>query len=383
MTVPETAGGRGPDAAWDAMPLGDGIVRVDVLTHIPSVLRELGLDPAAVIAESGLDPGIFDDPANEVPMWTLGRLLQIAATSSGCAHVGLLIGQRSRALGAMGLVGRLVWNSPDLGTALRNLTGHLHLRDRGAVAPLLVSDGVASLGYEIYQPNVEACDQICDLVMAIASKIVRSLCGPIWRPHEVLFAHREPADPRPLHRFFGVPLRFDAGSTAVLFPAQWLEHPIEGADPIDFRELSRRVDALERRMTGELVSDLRPMLRVILMSGMRSVDELAERLSRHRRTLNRRLRAHGTSLHRMIEEVRSEMARQLVENTRMSLTDIAATLGYSEPSAFTRAFRRWKGKSPKAWRNDHGAGARRQAASGPAAYARRARPRRAAQARWP
>lgn len=349
----------------------EGTARVDAVAHVPAVLRELGLDPDAAIARAGLDPRTFDDPANEIPMASLGRLFALAAARSGCPHVGLLVGERS-GLGSLGLVGLLARHSPDLGAALRNLTTHLHLRDRGAVAPLLVSDGLASLGYEIYEASLEGGDQICDGALAIGMNLIRALCGRRWRPSEVLFAHRQPADLRPFQRVFDAPLRFDAERTAIVFPAKWLEHRTEGADAALYRELACRVDALEARMGGDLVAELRPLLRVILLAGKGSVDEVAERLSMHRRTLNRRLRTRGTSLRRLTEEIRSEIARHLVRDTRMPLIEVAETLGYADASAFTRAFLRWTGRPPSAWRKEPqpGSVAKCQAPARAAVYAR-------------
>ena len=381
MKYPQTPGDTG--SSPDPPPVAEGIVRVDAIAHLPAVLRDLGLDPDATLRGLGVDPAVFDDPANDIPIATLGRLLRVAASRSGCAQVGLLVGARS-GLGHQGVVGLLVRHSPDVGTALRNLTAHLHLRDRGAVAPLLVSDGAASLGYEIYQPNVEGGGQICDGAMAIATNILRALCGRAWRPSEVHFAHRAPADLRHHRRFFGAPIRFDADRTALVFASKWLGHRIGGADPAIFRRLTSRVDALEGRANADLPAQIRRMLRVILLTGKGSVDELAGRLAIHRRTLNRRLQAQGTSLHRLVEEIRSEIARQLVGNTRMSLTDVAATLGYADASAFTRAFRRWTGGLPSVWRKAAvpGPDANCQAGNGAAVYAPRPRPRSGSPVRW-
>jgi AraC-like DNA-binding protein len=353
------------------------VLSIDAITHVPAVLRGLGLDPAALIAATGLAPRVFDDPLNEIPVTSLGRLLALASKASGCGHVGLLIGRRS-GTASLGLLGSLVRHSPDVGTALRNLTSHLHLRDRGAVAPLLVTNGIASLGYEIYQQGVEAGDQICDGSLAIAMNVMRELCGAAWRPMEVRFAHRPPAQRAPFRLVFDAPLRFNAERSALVFPASWLEHRTPGADPELHAVLTRRVAALERAQAHDLVDDLRRMLREMLLSGRGSVGDAARRLSLHRRTLNRRLRARGTSLRRLLGETRFETARQLVENTRLPLTEIAATLGYADASGFTRAFQRWTGAVPSAWRRKHAWAdvANCQAAARPSPYAAAARQRR-------
>jgi AraC-like DNA-binding protein len=364
--------------------VADGLLRVDAITHVPAVLREIGLDPIAALASVGLDPQIFDDPGNEIPIDGLGKLFAHAVAASGCDHLGLLVGERTDPI-SLGLVGRLIQHAPDVGTALRNLSKHVHLRDRGAVVPVLMANGIATLGYEIYQPDVDAGDQICDASMAIGVNIMRGLCGSGWRPLEVQLAHRRPADLGPLHRVFGARLHFDADRTALVFSSKWLDFQPRAADPARFRELADQIAAAESVLASDLVSDLRRMLRVVLLTGKGSVEEVAERLAIHRRTLNRRLRVRGTSLHQLTQETRFEIARQLVENTRMPLTDIAMALGYADASAFTRAFRRWAGRAPSDWRREPRASgvANGQAVSGADAYVHRPSLQREGNGRWP
>ena len=106
---------------------------------------------------------------------------------------------------------------------------------------------------------------------------------------------------------------------------------------------------------GEDFADvLRRLLRTELLRGECSVADLAEQCMIHRRTLSRRLRAEGTAFRRLSDEVRFEIACRLLLNPRMTLAQIATTLGFSEASAFTRAFRRWSGQTPTAWRAAHG-----------------------------
>ena len=98
---------------------------------------------------------------------------------------------------------------------------------------------------------------------------------------------------------------------------------------------------------------LRRLLRTELLRGECSVDDLAQQCMIHRRTLSRRLRAEGTAFRRLSDEVRFEIACRLLLNPRMTFCQIATTLGFSEASAFTRAFRRWSGQTPTAWRAGH------------------------------
>jgi AraC-like DNA-binding protein len=113
---------------------------------------------------------------------------------------------------------------------------------------------------------------------------------------------------------------------------------------------------------GPLVQQVYRALRVLLLTGKSSGDDLAGMLSMHRRTLNRRLRAEGMTIQQVLDETRFAVARELLAGSRVSLDDVAATLGYSGVSAFMRTFRRWSGTTPGRWRRE---AARRPDAAGP------------------
>jgi len=92
------------------------------------------------------------------------------------------------------------------------------------------------------------------------------------------------------------------------------------------------------------------VLRAALMTGHAGADEVAALFSMHSRTLNRRLGAFDTSFRKLVDEGRFAIARELLEGTALDVGGIAGALGYADASAFTRAFRRWSGTTPAAWR---------------------------------
>jgi AraC-like DNA-binding protein len=101
---------------------------------------------------------------------------------------------------------------------------------------------------------------------------------------------------------------------------------------------------------GPLSDDLRRVLRTELLKDTCSASAVARLFSMHRRTLNRHLSTEGLAFRRIADQVRFEIACELMTKTDMALGQIAAVLRYSELSAFTRAFRRWSGQAPSAWR---------------------------------
>ena len=90
--------------------------------------------------------------------------------------------------------------------------------------------------------------------------------------------------------------------------------------------------------------------RLLLLDGRNSGDDVAQMLSMHRRTLNRRLKDHGTTFQHVLDEVRFSIARQYLANSDISLDDLAASLGYAGVSPFMRTFQRWTGTTPGRWR---------------------------------
>lgn len=313
------------------------------------MLRGLGADPAEVLTEAGFDPALFADPDSLISYAARSRLVAHCVARTGCRHFGLLVGQHGR-LSSLGLVGFLVQNAPDVGTALESLVRYLHLHVRGAATSLAVHGDSAILGYDIYQPHVAATDQIGDGAVATMFNILRSLCGPEWKPTEVLFAHRKPLDVGPFRRFFRAPLRFDAEQNAVVFAARWLSRRLPQADPELRRLLQKQIDALEARHRGDFPGQVRALLRTALLTGHGSADQVAALFSMHSRTLNRRLSEFGTSLRELVDEGRFEIARQMLQDSTADVNRIAASLGYADASAFTRAFRRWSGTTPAVWR---------------------------------
>jgi AraC-like DNA-binding protein len=131
-----------------------------------------------------------------------------------------------------------------------------------------------------------------------------------------------------------------------------LDHRLPGTDPDLLRLLQTQVDALEAEYGDDLPGQVRHVLRTALLTDHARSDQVAKLLSVHSRTLSRRLNACGTSFQELLDEGRFEIARQMLEDTRVEGHQIAETLDYADASAFTRAFRRWSGITPTQWRKN-------------------------------
>jgi len=327
----------------------DGVVRVGPLLGVPAVLCELGCEPRTVLDSAGVKPAQFEDADTEISYVAASRLLERCVAATGCQHFGLLVGQRAGP-SSLGIAGFMLRSAADVSTALRGLVQHLDLHDQGGVPTLLTRGGVTLLGYAIHQSGAEATDQIYDLSITVACNIMRGLCGQSWNPTEVLFARRQPLDLEPYRRFFRAPLHFNADQSAVAFPARWLDHKNPCADPLLHHYLEKEATALHALRSDNIIGDLRGLLRKSLLAHKCTVTDVARQLCIHERTLNRKFHNEGTSFRHELDDIRYEMARQLLADSAMPIARIATTLNYADVSAFSRAFKRWAGITPALWR---------------------------------
>jgi AraC-like DNA-binding protein len=326
------------------------MLRIGATIGLPAVLRDLGAEPARLLAEVGLELALFDNPDNLLSFSARGRVMEHCAARTGCQHLGLLVGQRA-SLQSLGLVGSLVKYSADLGTALRSLVRFFRHHTLGARATLTVDGQLAYFGYQFVQPGTKGADQVGDGALAVMLNIMQSLCGPGWKPSQVIFAHRKPENVEPFRQFFRAPLLFNAEQNALVFLAEWLTYRLPGDDPELRRQLTEQIKALEARNPDSFPEQVRSVLRAALLTDRASADHVASLFSVHRRTLNRRLNEDGISFKDLVEEQRYEIARQSLLDTDLQVGDVAALLGYADASAFTRAFRRWSGAAPAEWRS--------------------------------
>jgi AraC-like DNA-binding protein len=325
------------------------LVGIGALMAVPGLLREHGVDADLLLAEFGIDSAYLTDSANTIAFATMGQLVARCAAATACPHFGLLAGERGSA-SVLGPVGFLLQSSPDVRTALRGMSAHYRVHNPGAVINLDERDDYVALSYRILPREIEGSEQILDGAMAILFNMMRKLCGTTWLPAQARFARPRPHDLEPYRRLFHSTLLFDERETAILFVKDWLERTPPGADPMLHQMMQRQVDDLELSVEDGLASQLRRLLPALIAGEHASLAAMAQRLHLTSRTLNRRLAAEGTTFAHLLEETRRDMACQLLETTQMPAFQIGDSLGYANPSAFTRAFERWTGVAPSQWR---------------------------------
>lgn len=329
-------------------PLSEGLMRVSILTALPALLHKLGHAPEPMLAELGIEPGLLDDAENLLPFHQVGSLLHHCVQRTGCQHLGVLLGQYG-GMATLGLVGELSRHSPDVGSALRTAIKYLHHHDQGGMPVLMTQGKLAVFAYEIYARNIPAAEQILAAALTIMLQIMRELCGAHWRPAGVIFPFCAPHDVEAYARVFQLRPQFDAERAALIFPLSCLRQPLQGADPEVRQTLVRCLQEVEVKCAPSAPR----LVHGMLSRGEATLAALAQARALSKRTLSRRLHEQGASFRQLKQDARMDKACQLLRDTENTIADIASSLGYAGASPFTRAFRRWAGVTPSAWRLKH------------------------------
>lgn len=324
-------------------------VRVGPLVNLPDILVSLGHPPKPIFEKSGFTLSQFQDPDNKIPFIAGSKLLARCVAETGAHHLGLLLGERSEP-SHLGIAGYLLRVAPDVATALKSLLDFLSLHDEGGIPTLETNGKVTSLGYAIHLSDTEATEQIYDLSIVMIYKIMQGLCGEKWKPTEIFLMRQSPENLSLYKKFFRVPIHFNTDSSAVAFPSHWLDQSISFADSLLYNHLKKEAQEMLASQDVDLTTELRQLLRQCLMEDACKISNIAQQLGIHERTLNRRLKAEGTTFRQELEQVRYTVSRQLLSATHASVDEISLSLGYADATAFSHAFKRWSGLPPVQWR---------------------------------
>ena len=311
-----------------------------------------GGSPERVLAAAGLAADDLADLDRMLDVARIVALFDAAARESGDDCFGLHLGEHYD-FAAMGALTYAVLNAPTVETALRNFERYGRTHVTGGAGIVVERDGAeARLAYDVGSADREICRQHAEGAALVGVKLLRRLVGPDWRPRHVLFGHARPRDTGEHARLLGAPLRFGAPvMAAVTFPAADLERPVPGADRGLLPIVERHLDELlaSGAASDDWVDGVRGAIVASVCDGPPGIAAIAKRLGLSVRTLQRRLGEEGVVFKTLVDEIRRDLALRYLASGKSDLTEIAFLLGYSELSAFDRAFRRWTGSTPRAF----------------------------------
>lgn len=325
-------------------------VRLASFDGIREAALELGVDPEPVFRRNGLPVAIDANPDARVPYIALINTLNTLADITSTPHFGLLVARR-QPLTTMGLLGAVAAEAPTVGQAISDIGDHLKVHINGARAICEVEKEIATWRIAVDLEGAPDLKQKHLLSVGLGFNILRQLLGPGWLPSRVQFDHAQPEDVRPYKQFFRCPVLFGQEFSCLCFPHEVLQRGNAEKNVSDYGQLKSALAISQQLLEGGFADLFHSTIREAIEMGTLSLENVAAALDISPRTLHRRLREElGTNFREASDKIRIQLGMKYIRNTTLPLSDISGILGYSELAAFSRAFKRKVGCSPRQWR---------------------------------
>ena len=312
-------------------------------------LGRLGYDTESVLAGAGLLRADLDDPDGRIPCAVTGALLSQAMRQRPLANLGLRIAAATP-IGAFPLIDYLIVTSEGVGAGLKQFARYSRLVGSPALPRVLDDEEPIRIVYE-GAPNPFAFE----FGIALCILHLREETDDRLRVEQVSFAHR-PDDRAEIERVLGCPVRAEAGWNGWTMSRRAWTLPFRRRDPILRELLEHQADEIVARLPAmsALALEVRRVLASRVAGGDTRIGAVARALTKSTRSLQRQLAGEGLSYQELVDLTRKEAAQRYLADTSLPIAEVAYLLGYSEPAAFHRAFKRWNGATPHAFRLERG-----------------------------
>jgi AraC-like DNA-binding protein len=331
--------------------------RQSFLASMGQMFRRLlelhGLDAVAIAQAAGLDLAAIPTPGERIEVDKIDAILRGAIPLISDPAFGLKAA-RCWHPSELGVLGYAWLSSSTLRTGLERAVRYSRLVGERGITEIEDTKQGLKVRFWAKRGNpavVPVAAVFADIVMALLLDLCRMNAGSALRPVAATL-HRPKPDPADAYeRFFGCPVRFGIEENTFVLSAKDADRPLPSAN----RQLGAAFDKmlteeLARLDKSDVVSRCRAEVIGQLPSGAGTEKDTAKQLHMSPRTLQRKLAEANTTYLQLVDDTRKDLALRYIEDSRRSFTDITFSLGFSQPSAFTRAFKRWTGLSPSDYR---------------------------------
>jgi len=336
------------------MKLGD--ISVSYVRALLGTVDALGGDAASLASQFNLSEAKLSQPEGRISIPRFMRLGFAAIEQTGRGDLGIEMGRRVK-IPFLGLTGFLAMTAKDIEAACKVIAHYERLSStncRGQSSFYLENGkGVASF-YSI-SPYNEYNLFVVDSVLSSQHKVIEWLCGRTGAVERVEVEFERPEHGDAHEAYFQCPVVFGAQRNALIIKRDALSWPLLQHDKNAFLNLQgiceeRLIKATKDRSLSEKVMD---EISPLLEGQTPSIEQVADSLGMPPWTLRRKLQEHGTSFQNLLNNTRKSLAETYMRDTDLAIGEIAYLLGFSSPTAFQRAFKRWTDESPGAYRKMH------------------------------
>lgn len=331
------------------------LVVVSFLRDLVFFAASRGVDPRQLCERAGVTPAMLAAPDDMADGRFAGDLWAAACKATGDPDLGLKLGAAAH-LSSLGLVAPVLLHCPSLRLALGKLADYSRLLSSSFAIDVVDLDRQRSAIQFRLLPHdsyiARAPRQPMECIAAATSTGCSQLLARPLRLLEVHFRHPDPVDAKAHGALFRVPVHFGREVDQLLLEPMELDRPVVLADPTMLAQHEARARGMlaERGQGDGVVARVRKALGVLLRGDLPSIEDVADRLATSPRSLQRALADEGTTFRELLDDVRKELAIGHLRDPAIGVAQIALLLGFSEPSAFHRSFKRWTGTTPSQFR---------------------------------
>jgi AraC-like DNA-binding protein len=325
----------------------EGTLSARMVVRVLAFCRARGHDVGAICARAGVTESALTVPDARVPYAMAARVGEIALAVTGDDDFGLHLATDVRDTANFDAATLLLMASPTVRVALERMVAHQRYWGDGDRATLVRERGGLVVRYLLKGAEGAYARHADECAMAEIAIGVRFLTGMPLHPRAIRFRHRAPRSLGEHRAVFGCPLAFGARHTEAAFDDAVLDAPMKHASDVFFAIFEKQVEQALARLppTCRASEVVRAAARGALGGGLCTLAGTARAVGASPRTMQRRLRAEGTSFADVVDALRQEMARAYLDRG-VPIAEVAKLLGYADTTAFHHAFRRWTGSSP-------------------------------------
>ncbi|WP_166264521.1 AraC family transcriptional regulator [Marinobacter caseinilyticus] len=321
-----------------------------MLRLIYQAMKTKGIDTDTIFTRLGVDEAYVYTEQLRTPHSAQPYFWQVVEDVSGDPDIGLHLGQLLPVYKGQ-VLEYLFLSSPTFGEGLRRAQNYQRLLSDAANTDFLVEGDEACMVLDTASDEVSRLQHFNECFVQGLLIFFRSITEGRFYCSRIEFEHQRERGADHAREILGCEVVFGAKENRMYFPATLLAHPSPHAEPelLDLHErfASEQVARLEKK---DIVGQVERIVAELLDSGEVTLNAVAERLGIKPRTLRTRLTEAETSFNQVLADFRYRLARQLLATTDESIDEIVYLTGFSEPSTFYRAFKRWSGMTPIEYR---------------------------------
>ncbi|MEO7362609.1 MAG: AraC family transcriptional regulator ligand-binding domain-containing protein [Gemmatimonadaceae bacterium] len=311
-----------------------------------------GAHRAALLSNAGINATVLHNHFERIPLLQYAALLAECArvcedpalaihfaTSTNCADLSIIALICAACLDvqeAVEMLDRYGRIALDVG----GIDGNHHYKLKHTPAGTWLIDNRQHFGQ---------CPSLTEITLVRMATNVRRMFDPSF-VRAVHFAHSAPGQRAEYERVLGVPVHFDMVHNGILFDPEWLKQPLAKAPRYSLAVLTAHADALlaQLEQSRTVRGRVETVLLTLLKHGQVSLGLVAATLAMSRPTLYRALKSEGTTYARVLDELRYHLAKHYLDESGSTVNSVSHRIDFSDPAAFSRAYRRWTGRSPRA-----------------------------------